>query len=64
MITKTTASGPMYLGLPEPEPEPMEGCDVCGALSRERAAARLDGDLSKVSDVNVEMRAHQCGECA
>ena len=59
MTSETTASGPYTLGLPEPEPEPVKGCDVCGALSTARAAARRDGDLSKVSDINVEMRSHQ-----
>ena len=49
----------VQLGLPESEPVPVEGCDVCGALARERETARRDGDLSKVSDLNVEMRNHQ-----
>ncbi|MCK7628191.1 hypothetical protein MUU72_34775 [Streptomyces sp. RS10V-4] len=51
---------PMHLpGLfPAPEPEPVAGCDVCGALARQRACARAAGDLSKVVDCNVELRSH------
>ncbi|WP_329221773.1 hypothetical protein OG352_32215 [Streptomyces sp. NBC_01485] len=62
-MIKTTVSGPMHLGLPKAEPVPIEGCDVCGALTEQRRAARWVGDLSKVSDLNVEMRIHQ-GSCA
>ncbi|UQA94353.1 hypothetical protein [Streptomyces halobius] len=40
------------------EPVPVDGCDVCGALAREREAAWLAGDGSKVSDCNVEIRKH------
>ncbi|MFF0790210.1 hypothetical protein [Streptomyces spiralis] len=39
-------------------PDPVAGCDVCGALAAEREEARQQGDLSKVSDVNVEIRKH------
>jgi hypothetical protein len=40
------------------DPLPVPGCDVCGALDRERREARGKGDMSKVSDVNVEIRDH------
>jgi len=43
--------------LPE-EPGPAEGCDVCNALDRRRTAARQVGDMSKVTDCNVELRRH------
>ncbi|RSO28306.1 hypothetical protein DMH15_28125 [Streptomyces sp. WAC 06725] len=46
---------PLRLGR-DPDPEP--GCDVCGALARERDTARGTGNMSKVSDVNVEIRRH------
>ncbi|MFJ9619870.1 hypothetical protein [Streptomyces noursei] len=36
----------------------MAGCDVCGALAKQRAAARAAGDESKVIDCNIEMRRH------
>lgn len=61
MITKTTESGPVHLGLPDPEPVPVAGCDLCAVLARDRETARRDGDLSKVTDANVTMRAHQGG---
>jgi hypothetical protein len=52
---------PLFVELPpwfgaDPGPEP--GCDVCGALAGERRRARAEGDLSRVSDVNVEIRRH------
>lgn len=64
MITRTTETAPYLLGLPEPEPEPVDGCDGCALLARDRASARRDGDLSKVTDANVTMRTHQGGGCA
>ncbi|WP_030807546.1 hypothetical protein [Streptomyces sp. NRRL S-337] len=50
---------PLWLEL---EPVPVDGCDVCGALAREREAARIAGDGSKVSDCNVEIRRHPHGK--
>lgn len=47
---------PLRLG--DLEPVPVDGCDVCGALANERDGARDRGDMSKVSDVNIELRAH------
>ncbi|MCT9009505.1 hypothetical protein N4G66_32490 [Streptomyces rhizosphaerihabitans] len=38
------------------EPEPTTGCDVCLALDSQRTEARKRGDLSRVSDMNVEIR--------
>ncbi|MFJ9415662.1 hypothetical protein ACIRPT_16025 [Streptomyces sp. NPDC101227] len=49
---------PVQLGEPAPEPVPVVGCDVCGALAEQRARAYAVGDLSKVTDCNVEMRRH------
>ncbi|GFE24158.1 hypothetical protein YWIDRAFT_00760 [Streptomyces sp. SceaMP-e96] len=49
---------PLWMDL---EPVPVPGCDVCGALARERDAARRAGDGSKVSDCNVEIRRHPHG---
>lgn len=40
------------------DPPPKPGCDVCGALASERDEARATGNMSKVSDVNVEIRQH------
>lgn len=64
MITKTTMSEPVQLGLPKPDPVPVNECDECGALAEQRGVARRNGDLSKVSDLNVWMRAHQRSGCA
>lgn len=50
---------PLDLPLPEPWPEPHPGCGVCRTLARDREVAHADGDYSKVSDCNVEIRAHQ-----
>ncbi|MEV0370500.1 hypothetical protein AB0I10_11820 [Streptomyces sp. NPDC050636] len=44
--------------VPEPEPEPVAGCDVCLALAGQRAGARAVGDLSKVIDCNIEIGCH------
>ncbi|MFF7889393.1 hypothetical protein ACH40F_52685 [Streptomyces sp. NPDC020794] len=58
----TTMSEPVQLGLPEAEPVPVDECDVCSVLARNRKLARREGDLSKVSDLNVEMRSHQAAK--
>jgi hypothetical protein len=51
---------PVHLGEPvtEPDPEPVAGCDVCGALAVQRAKAYVVGDRSKVTDCNVEIGRH------
>ncbi|GGX43109.1 hypothetical protein O1M07_01790 [Streptomyces albulus] len=53
-------SGPVHLrySFPLPQPEPAAGCDVCGALAKQRAAARAAGNESKVIDCSIEMRVH------
>ncbi len=61
MPTKTTMSPPVYLSLPSPEPQPVDGCGVCRALVGQRAEARGRGDLSRVTDLNVELRSHHDG---
>ena len=60
LTNPTTFPGPP-IDLPlrfETDPEPADGCDVCAALDKEREAARARGDMSKVSDMNVEIRQH------
>lgn len=49
---------PVTLGLPLEEPVPPADCGVCAALVKQRAEARARDDLSKVADLNVEIRAH------
>lgn len=39
-------------------PDPVADCDVCQALDKQRSEARAEGDMSKVSDLNVEIRNH------
>ncbi|MER7652187.1 MULTISPECIES: hypothetical protein [Streptomyces] len=59
MNARTTMTEPVHVGLPTAEPAPVAECDVCGALARERVAARRSGNLSRISDINVEMRSHR-----
>ncbi|WP_371580169.1 hypothetical protein [Streptomyces sp. NBC_01314] len=49
---------PISLGLPLDEPKPSTDCQVCAALVRQRTEARARGDMSRVSDLNVEIRNH------
>ncbi|WP_333745867.1 hypothetical protein [Streptomyces sp. IBSBF 2950] len=49
---------PITLGLPLEEPAPPADCGVCAALVVQRSEARARDDLSKVSDLNVEIRNH------
>ncbi|MCP3819089.1 hypothetical protein NLX86_13490 [Streptomyces sp. A3M-1-3] len=58
MDHKTTMTGPIHLALPVLEPTPVDGCKVCGALGKQPEAARRSGDMSQVSDCNVEVRNH------
>lgn len=45
------------------DPVPTPGCDVCGALAKQLSAARTphspDYDVSKASDIVVELKRHQ-----
>ncbi|MFE3853460.1 hypothetical protein ACFXPN_20270 [Streptomyces griseorubiginosus] len=55
----TTTIDPMIkLGFPIEEPEPPKDCKVCGALAVQREAAQERGDLTKVTDCNIEIRNH------
>ncbi|WTC88807.1 hypothetical protein OH733_19585 [Streptomyces griseus] len=40
------------------EPVPNFGCKVCAALGRQREDARDRGDMTTVTDSNVEIRRH------
>lgn len=51
---------PVHLTAEPPSaPEPDAGCDVYGALARERTRAAGIGDWSKVADINVEIGRHR-----
>ncbi|MFE3522694.1 hypothetical protein ACFXOD_14055 [Streptomyces sp. NPDC059161] len=54
----TTMEPPVQLSLPRTPPVPAPGCGVCAALAKQRTAAYGNGDLSGVSDCNVELTAH------
>jgi hypothetical protein len=56
--SKTTMDPPVSLSLPLEEPTPSADCGVCAALVKQRTEARARGDLSRVSDYNVEIRNH------
>ena len=64
MDVKTTMTGPVDLPLPLPAPVPVDGCDVCAVLARDRETARRNGDLSRVTDMNVEIRSHHQGDAS
>jgi len=55
----TTMDDPADLPLPLDRPEPSPRCGVCAALARQRAEAEAEGDYSKVSDCNIEIREHR-----
>ncbi|MEU8775046.1 hypothetical protein [Streptomyces sp. NPDC048606] len=55
---RTTMSGPVYLSLPNVPPGPVDGCGVCRALVAQRREDRGRGDLSAVTDADVELRNH------
>lgn len=44
------------LGVPLPTPEPEPGCSRCDRLAEQRKAARADGNWTRVSDCNIEIR--------
>jgi hypothetical protein len=58
MTSRTTMDQAPVLGLPAAEPIAPADCGVCQALAQQRTEARKSGDLSRVSDRNVEIRNH------
>ncbi|MFG3286733.1 hypothetical protein [Streptomyces sp. NPDC048111] len=46
------------LSLPPARPEPVPGCRDCLGFAVQRVNAGSVGDYSKVSDMNVTLRAH------
>ncbi|PJN28615.1 hypothetical protein CG747_46255 [Streptomyces sp. CB02959] len=51
-------SGPVHLADPFPEPQPVEGCDVCMELVKQRAAHRKHGHYGKAAMCTLELRNH------
>ncbi|MFE9920482.1 hypothetical protein ACFYQA_02515 [Streptomyces sp. NPDC005774] len=54
--------GPMHLGLPLTDPDPVPGCKTCQHLAGQRDAAKKAGDPPRVSDCNVWIRRHPSHE--
>ncbi|WP_079052691.1 hypothetical protein [Streptomyces regalis] len=58
-LPRTYPSPPVELPLRlDGDPEPDTDCDVCQALDEQRSEARAKRDMSKVSDLNIEIRNH------
>lgn len=57
-VRTTMDDPPIGLTLPLPEPSTPTDCEVCASLVRQRTEARARGDMSRVSDFNVEIRNH------
>jgi hypothetical protein len=55
---QTLQEPPIELPDPTRPPVPAPGCDVCGALDRQRAAAEEAGDTRRATAYEVEMRRH------
>lgn len=55
---QTAPEPPVILGLPPEDPVPPADCGVCAALVKQRSEAKDGGDLSRVSDLNIEIRNH------
>ncbi|WSD70442.1 hypothetical protein OG978_25525 [Streptomyces sp. NBC_01591] len=55
----TSMDPPVQLSLPRTPPVPAPGCGVCAALAKQRTTAYGNGDMSAVSDYNVELAAHR-----
>ncbi|MCX5234825.1 hypothetical protein [Streptomyces prunicolor] len=63
MASRTTMADPVQLSEPEfPAPEPVRGCDVCGALFGQWKQATEKGspayDPSHATDLAVEIGRH------
>ncbi|MEU8693014.1 hypothetical protein [Streptomyces sp. NPDC048665] len=56
---KTYPSDPIELPLRlDADPKPAADCRVCQALDKQRSEARAKHNMSKVSDLNIEIRNH------
>ncbi|AFU62243.1 hypothetical protein TG1_48 [Streptomyces phage TG1] len=49
---------PVFLDVPLPEPEPVNGCAGCAGWAAARITARKAHDYTAVSDANVRLRRH------
>lgn len=51
-------SGPVHLPDPFPDPKPVEGCDVCAELVKQRAAHRKRGERALAAMCTLELEKH------
>lgn len=58
---QTTPGRPVYLPDPTSPPRPTPGCDVCGALDRQRGQAEAAGDIHRATTCEIEIRNHPHG---
>ncbi|SHN30739.1 hypothetical protein SAMN05216268_1337 [Streptomyces yunnanensis] len=54
-------SEPVHLPDPSPKPQPVEGCDVCRALIRQRAEHRKHGRHARAALCSLELGDHTHG---
>lgn len=58
MNSHTYPEPPITLPDPTRPPKPAPGCDVCGALDRQRAEAKQASDIPRASMYEAEIRNH------
>ncbi|WP_274912134.1 hypothetical protein [Streptomyces sp. WZ-12] len=51
-------SDPVHLADPFPEPKPVEGCDVCAELVKQRAEHRKNGKRALAAMCTLELEKH------
>jgi hypothetical protein len=62
-VNMTDLTGDVHVSdRPSMPPTPKPGCDVCASLGRQREQARRIGDMSTVTDCNVEINRHPHGK--
>lgn len=57
-IRQTASEPPVTLPDPTVPPSPAPGCDVCGALDKQRAEHEQAGNIKQATACEVEMRRH------
>lgn len=57
-MTTMDLPAPVHLPMPTEPPARAHGCGVCTALGEQTGGSATAGDLSHVTDRNVEIRNH------